>query len=152
MGVRNHSKLHIEFGIPKHGWLPTILQYEDYKLELEISNVPLDPMVQLCDALIEMIRGVKEPCRIRWHLEPYCYYLQLVVVDGVYKAIILESEEFDGPSTVTKEIVGSFESIILPLYRGLKKFWLQSFKKPNWGELSSERMDELSKLIQEKRA
>tara|TARA_B100000676_G_C17911077_1_gene750029 strand:+ start:262 stop:714 length:453 start_codon:yes stop_codon:yes gene_type:complete len=149
--MENSSKLHIDFGIPEHGWLPTIFKYQDYILEVEISDVPLDPMVQLCDALIQINKGIKEPNRIIWHLEPYCYYLQLLIFDGQYKAVILESDEFDSPSTVTKEILGNFESIILPLYRGLKKFWSQSFKKPHWDELNSERIDELTKLIKEKR-
>ncbi len=149
--MENSGKLHVEFGIPEHGWLPTIFQYQDYKLELEISDVPLDPMVQLCDALIEINKGIKEPSIIIWHLEPYCYYLQLMTVDRQYKAVILESDEFESLSKVSKEILGSFESIILPLYRGLKKFWSQSYNKPHWDELNSERIDELTKLIKEKR-
>ncbi|MEE9362137.1 MAG: hypothetical protein V3U92_06015 [Cellulophaga sp.] len=137
----------IEFGTPEHGWLPTTLNYKDYQLELEISDVPLDPMVQLCDALIQINKGIKEPNRIIWHLEPYCYYLQLMIIEGQYKATILESDEFDSPTKTTKEISGSFDEIILPLYRGLKTFWSQSFKKPHWDELDSKRIEELTDLI-----
>lgn len=149
--MENSDKLHIDFGIPKHGWLPTILQYQDYKLELAISDVPQDPMVQLCDALIQINKGIIAPSQIKWHLQPYCYYLQLIVIDGQYKVIILESDEFDSPSRATKEILGSFESIILPLYRGLKKFWSQSCKKPHWDELNAKRIDELTNLIKKKK-
>ena len=147
--MSSENKIIIEFGVPEHGWLPTTFKFGDYQLELEISDVPLDPMVQLCDALIQINKGIKEPNRIIWHLEPYCYYLQLMIVDGQYKVVILESDEFDSLSTATKEILGSFEAIILPLYRGLKKFWSQSFKKPHWDELNPKRIDELTNLIKE---
>lgn len=145
--MREKGKIKIEFGIPEHGWLPIKLNYRDYELELDISDVPLDPMVQLCDALIQINKGIKEPYRIIWNLEPYCYYLQLIIMDGEYKAIILESDEFGSPIKTTKEILGSFDEIILPLYHGLKKFWLQSFKKPHWDELNSKRIEELTSLI-----
>ena len=46
------EKIQLEFGIPKNGWLQTTFNYGNYRLEFEISNIPLDPMVQLCDALI----------------------------------------------------------------------------------------------------
>lgn len=141
------EKIIIEFGIPEHGWLPIVFEHLDYHLEFEISNVPLDPMEQLCEALIQINKGITEPNQIIWHLEPYCYYLQLIISDEEYKAIILESDEFNSPRKVTKEIAGSFDEIILPLYRALKKFWSQSYKEPHWDELDATRIHELTNLI-----
>lgn len=42
--MKQHSvyKIHIEFGIPEHGWLLTRFSCGDLKLEEEISDVPLD--------------------------------------------------------------------------------------------------------------
>lgn len=145
------KKIEIEFGIPEHGWLLTNLVHKEFKLELDISDVPLDPMVQLCDALIEISKGIKKPTRVIWHLEPYCYYLQLEKLETGYMAIISESDEFDSPARVTKEILGTFDEIILPFYRGVKKFWSKSFKPPHWDELDSKRIEELTKLIKEKK-
>lgn len=149
--MESSTKLHIDFGIPEHGWLPTIFQYQDYKLELEISDVPVDPMIQLCNALIGINKGIHEPTRIIWHLEPYCYYLQLKFENGRYIAIIYESDEFDSPAKLTKEITGTYDEIILPLFRGLKKFWSHSSKKPHWDKLDSKRIDELTKLTKEEK-
>lgn len=145
------NKIAIEFGIPEHGWLLTNLSHKDFNLELDISDVPIDPMAQLCDALIEINKGINEPSRIIWHLEPYCYYLQLTKLESGYKAIISESDEFDSPTKITTEISGAFEEIILPLYRALKKFWSKSFKPPHWNELDPKRIEELTKLIKEKK-
>lgn len=149
--MESSNKLHIEFGTPEHGWLPTMFQYQDYKLELEISDVPVDPMIQLCNALIGINKGINEPTRIIWHLEPYCYYLQLKVENGRYMAIIYESDDFDSPAQLTKEITGSYEEIVLPLFRGLKKFRSHSYKEPHWDELDAKRIDELTELIKEKK-
>jgi hypothetical protein len=66
------DKMEIIFGIPEQGWLSTIFRYGDYELELEISDVPLDPMVQLCESLIQINKGIVTPARITWHLEPSC--------------------------------------------------------------------------------
>jgi len=73
MPKRNNIK--IDFGEPEHGWLLMNFRYKDYALVLDISNVPVDPMFQLCDALIEINKGSTDTHRIIWHLEPYCYYL-----------------------------------------------------------------------------
>lgn len=145
------NKIEVEFGIPEHGWLLTNLVHKEFNLVLDISDVPLDPMVQLCDALIEISKGIKEPTRVIWHLEPYCYYLQLKKLENGYKALILESDEFDSPARVTKEISGTFEEIVLPFYRGLKKFWSKSFKLPHWDELDSKRIEQLTELIKKKK-
>ena len=145
------NQIAIEFGIPEHGWLPTNLTHKDFEIELEISDVPLDPIVQLCDALIEINKGIREPSRVIWHLEPYCYYLQLRKLDSGFKATILESDEFDSPTEIATEIYGTYKEIILPLYRALKKFWSKSFKPPHWDELDPKRIEELTKLIKEKK-
>lgn len=143
----SQNKIHLEFGAPEHGWLPTRFSYNDFNLELDISDVPVDPMVLLCDALIEITKGIQEPGPILWHLEPYCYYLQLNKTDTGYKASVLESDQFDGPARLAKEITGTFVEIILPLYRSLRAFWSKSYKPPHWEELDPNRIKILTELI-----
>ncbi len=149
--MEGSKKLHIDFGTPKYGWLPITFQYQNYKLEIEVSDVPIDPMVQLCDALIEINKGTNEPTRVIWHLEPYCYYLQLKVANGQYIALIYESDELNSPYQLTKEITGSYQEIILPLFRGLKNFHSTFYESPHWDGLDSERTDELTELVNEKK-
>lgn len=144
------SKIVLAFGTPEHGWLTTNLRHQDFELELGISNVPLDPMVQLCDALIEINKGIKEPSRVIWNSEPHCYHLQLTELKNGYKAVVLESDELESPTKITTELSGKFEEIILPFYRALKKFWSKSYKPPHWDELDSQRIEELTELIKKK--
>lgn len=149
--MNQKDRIQIEFGMPEHGWLQMNFKYHDFELELDISDVPLDPMVQLCDTLIQITKGINKPDRVIWHLEPYCYYLQLERSQNDFKATILESDELDSPTKVTKEILGGFEEIILPLFRELKRFWSKSYKHPHWDELETARIEELTNLIKVKR-
>ncbi len=146
------EKISIQFGIPEHGWLPTVFKYGDFELKLDISDVPLNPMTQLCDSLIQLLKGINQPEIIPWHLEPYCYYLRLNRADKNYNAIILESENLDSPTKQTFEANGNFESIILPIYRSLKNFHSKAYHSPNWDMIESARIEELKLLIEKEKA
>lgn len=146
------NRLNIEFGIPEHGWLPMSFSYKDFKIELEISDIPVDPMEQLCNSLIEINKNIQKPNRVLWHLEPYCYYLQLLKLEeNKYKVIILESEKPEGKPRVTNEISGAFEEMVYPFYKALKDFCSKSYKSPHWGQLDAKRIDELTNLIKDRK-
>jgi len=145
------DKISINFGIPDHGWTPTVFAYKDYKLDVYISDVPTDPMLQLCDSLIQLLKEINFPEKILWHLEPYCYYLQIEKQGKNYKIKILESDSFHSKPTMSKEIIGNFESIILPLYRGLKKFNSYPIQHPHWDKLDQKRIGELTELVKKEK-
>ncbi len=143
-------RIEIKFGIPEHGWLLMNFKYGEFQLELDISDVPVDPMEQLCDSLIQIMKGINNPNIVIWHLEPYCYYLQLERFDKIYRVTILESDEFESPMIVTKAFNGGFNQIILPLYRCIKEFNSHSYKKPHWDEMKQERIKLLTGLIKKR--
>jgi hypothetical protein len=145
--MSTENKIQIEFEAIQSNWVPITFSYKDYQLELIASYLFCDPMVQLCDALIEICKGIKEPSPVSWDLESYCYHLQLVVADEQYKVIILEGNGFYAPATITREISGSFHEIILPLYRALKKFWSYSSSQSTLNKLESQRIEQLTKLM-----
>lgn len=145
------NKLKLICGIPKHGWLPLCLEWGRFTLELEVSDVPVDPMGQLCDALIQLNKGIGTPDEVLWHLEPYCYYLQLLAMDKGYQLVVSESEYWDSPKRPTQVLIGDFQTIILPLYRSLKQFWAKAHHPPHWEELDSERISILTDLIKDKK-
>ncbi len=141
-------KLKIEFGTPEHGWLLMNFQWQDFNLELDLSIVPADPMEQLCDTLIQISSGIRNPSKIIWHLEPYCYFFELKKLEESYKVRISKSDEFESkPVEVIKEFEGNYDQIILPLYRGIKKFNSYSYKKPHWNEMDSKRIQKLTQQI-----
>lgn len=150
--MSQQQKIHIEFGNPDHGWLPIRFSHKDFSIELDVSDVPIDPIAQLCDTLIELFNGIIDPSLVVWHLEPYCYYLKLGRLDNEYIAEILESDDLNSPIKPTIEIVGTFEEIILPLFEALKKFWSKSVNSPHWEEQDPKKIEKLTQLILEKRS
>ncbi|GAA4273641.1 hypothetical protein U6A24_18270 [Aquimarina gracilis] len=146
--MRKFNRINIEFGIPENGWLFTKFQWEDFRLEMDLSNVPADPIAQLCDALIEINSGMRIPIRILWSLESYHYYFQLEQKKDIYKVIIFKSDTIQSrPLEVVKEFEGDYDQIILPLYRAVKKFNSYSYSKPHWEEMDSKRILKLTNLI-----
>lgn len=150
--MSSKNKLNLVFGTAYHGWLPTCLTYDDFMLEIEISDVLVDPMEQLCTALIQLLKGIREPVKVIWHLEPYCYYLQLEIVAKFYKISLLGSKGLDSPMALVKEIEGSFENLILPLYRAVKAFDSEGYNHLHWERLDEDRIIELTKLMKQKKA
>ena len=65
-------RLNIIFGEPMHGWLPVVFTAGDFKLDMDASDVPVDPLAQLVDALMKAIKGLKS--EVLWHLEPNGFY------------------------------------------------------------------------------
>lgn len=49
--------------------------------------------------------------------------------------------------TTINENSGSFDEIILPLYRAVKQFYSQSFTKAYWNQLDSKRIKDWTDLI-----
>ena len=146
------EKISLEFGIPNHGWLPILFKFADFKLEIEISDIPLNPMTRLCDSLIQLLKGINQPEIIPWHLEPHCYYLQLKKTDTNYKVIILESKNLNSPTKSVFETNGNFKTIILPIYRSLKKFYSKAYQPPDWERIETRKIEELKRLIEKGKA
>jgi len=145
------AKISLKFGTPEFGWLPIKFKYQNFNLALDVSDVPVNPINQLCTCLIQINKGIKFPQIIVWHLEPRCYYLQLEKNDNNFNVKILESESLDSQMDLLIKFTGDFENIILPLYRGLKEFSSHLYSHPNWEIVNNERVEELTRLIKKNR-
>ncbi|AXT50306.1 hypothetical protein D1818_05480 [Aquimarina sp. BL5] len=146
--MKKNNRIYIEFGIPEHGWLFMNFQWQDFSLEIDLSNVPTDPIEQLCDTLLQLSSGITNPSKVIWHLEPHCYYFEIKKLEKSYNIIISESDEFESkPVKLVKEFEGNYDQIILPLYRAIKKFNSYSYKKPHWDEMDSKRILKLTEQI-----
>ena len=150
--MSKEEKIELEFGVPEHGWLSTTFRCGDFNLELDVSDVPRNPTSQLCDSLIQLLKGINSPDLVPWHLEPYCYYLQIEKLESHYSVAILESDNFESPTRVTFQIVGCFEFMILPMYRSLKEFASKMYIPPHWEEIDKDRIEELKRLVKKKKS
>lgn len=149
--MQKRTKIKIDFGTPNVGWLPMNFQYGDFELTLNISRIPLDPIPQLLEALLLIHKGMPNPSKIIWHLEPKCYYFQLEKIDNQFIVKIFESAYFESPMQIVETFTGEYEDIILPLYRGLKKFSSGGYKEPHWGVLAEDKVVELTSLVKRRK-
>jgi hypothetical protein len=59
------------FGQPEHGWLPLTLYLDAFELVLDVSDVPLNALEELCSSLRSVLTG--GAASVWWHLEPTWY-------------------------------------------------------------------------------
>jgi len=145
--VKGLNEIILIIGTPKFGWLPINLRCEGYKLEIQASNIPRNPLEQLCSSLIQLLMGVNEPPEVLLHLEPQCYYWQFLNKNGNFFLEIYKSENYEGERKFVKEINGSFNEIIFPFYCGLNDFAFSSYDNSDWEKIELARIKKLSNLI-----
>lgn len=132
------------FGRPEHGWLPVNFQAEGFHLELDVSDVPINPLDELCNALINVAHG--ESADVNWHLEPAWYHFHFEPNDEAITLIILASERYGLKSVVQFSITGTYESIIKPMYRALKSFVTTDYGT-DWPASDLARIKKLTEVV-----
>lgn len=143
------NKLQLTIGNPKNGWLPIELKSSDFKLEFNASNVPENPTDKLCEFLILAINGIES--EICWNLEPECYFFELKPNGKVIDFIISKSGGITENGNLIYKLTGEFESVILPMYRSLKKFSTLEFDKTDWKKIDQTKLNKLTDLIKERK-
>tara|TARA_B100001146_G_C15843894_1_gene290402 strand:+ start:52 stop:264 length:213 start_codon:yes stop_codon:yes gene_type:complete len=53
------TKIELNLGNPKNGWLPVELKSAEFELEFNASNIPVNPTDKLCESLILAISGIE---------------------------------------------------------------------------------------------
>ena len=53
---------------PEHGWLPITIKYGKENIEIDVSDIPIEPIRLLIDALLDISNGRSKT--IVWFLEP----------------------------------------------------------------------------------
>jgi len=141
------DKISFKLGVPEAGWLPVHLVTDAFEINVDASDVPKDPLEELISSIILLCSNVNEPPDVMWHLEPFCYYFRFKKVNSTYLLTILSSEYYDGPKKIEFEIMGTFDSIIMPIYRGIKAFASFDYKDGLWPAIEMERIDKLKRVV-----
>ena len=147
--IHNLKKLEINFGAPENGWLAVSLESGDYKLEMDVSDVPVNPLEQLCTTITLLATNTGNPTEVLWNLEPHCFYFEFNNQGSNYYLKILSSDNYNGPKRLEKEIFGNYEEILMPIYRELKKFGSENYEDPHWPKIESSMFDKLSVAIKQ---
>tara|TARA_R110002033_G_C3863001_1_gene236624 strand:+ start:1113 stop:1568 length:456 start_codon:yes stop_codon:yes gene_type:complete len=143
------SKLKLTFEIPKNGWLPTSLKTSDFELNFNVSKIPENPTDKLCESLILALNRIES--EICWNIEPECYFFELKPSGKKIELNILKSGGITEHRNLIYELTGNFESVILPIYRSLKKFNTLEFDKTDWEKIDQIKLNKLTELVTERK-
>ena len=141
------EKLSIEFEVPEHGWLPVKIAFNDFRLEFEASDVLANPMEQLILSLTSVIKGIK--AGVWWHLEPEGYYFEFEKFGGDYTLSTSFAKSENSDRKTEFKVTGSYESLILPIYRAIKKLADQRHDPQNWPAIDKSELEKLTELVKE---
>ena len=143
--MSNTEKIELNLGNPEHGWLPVEFKYGEFELNFSASDVPKIPTDLLCETLISVLKGLES--KMYWFLEPGHYLFDFIPQKKGIDLLISASGDSITEQKDLKIISGGFETIILPMFRALKKFNTLEFNNLDWEETERIKMYELTELI-----
>jgi hypothetical protein len=146
--LRKTKKIELNIGIPKTGWLPIEFKSGEFELNFTTSKVPENPTDKMCDALILCLKGVET--EFRWNIEPGIYFFKLTPNGDNINLSISESDGSE-VQNLTYEFNGNFNSVVLPMYRSLKKFSTLEFEQTDWIKIDQSKLNKLTELVTNKK-
>jgi len=134
----------IRFGVPVHGWLPVEIDFGDFTLQLDASDVPVNPLDELCSALILVLQGAST--EVGWHLEPAWCFLRFETTNNSVTLVVFESAAFKGKADEKLRVTSSVEELVLPWYRALKSFCTADYGA-DWPATDVSGIEKLTQLV-----
>jgi hypothetical protein len=141
-------KIELNLGNPQNGWLPIEFKSGEFELNFISSKIPENPTDKMCDALILCLKGVET--EFRWNLEPDIYFFKLTPNGNLINLSISESNGSEVQNLIYK-INEDFNSVILPMYRSLKKFSTLEFNQTDWNKIDQIKLNRLTELVTEQK-
>jgi hypothetical protein len=142
--------VHVIFGQPEHGWLPLTLNVDAFELELDVSDVPINPLEELCNSLRLVLKGGE--ASVWWHLEPTWYQFHFEPRLDELLLSICRCSHYQQDGTKIFQYIGDFNSIILPFYRALKQFSSRSIPEQDWPTMDKEILGRLTDLVRARKS
>lgn len=142
------KKIELNLGNPHHGWLPIEFKSGEFELNFTSSKIPENPTDKMCDALILCLKGVES--KFRWNLEPDIYFFKLTPSGNFIKLSISESNGSEVQNLIY-EFNEGFNSLILPMYRSLKKLNTLEFNETDWIKINQIKLNKLAELVTERK-
>lgn len=136
-----NNPLSIIFGTPEHGWLSVDIISDDYKFNIDASDVPVNPLELLCDVLLDLKTENKGD--VWFHLEPASVFLEFEKLDQIYQLTILSADRHEAPKTVEKIFSGNFREIIEPFISALAVFYSKTYAAQHWPTVDKNKINRL---------
>jgi len=124
---------------PSHGWLPLRLTVGDQTIQVEVSDVPNNPIQELIEALDCAASGTE--ARVWWHLEPDGYFLRFKPVDQeVLLALEFAPHSERSDASAVLSFQGAPEAVLLPFWRFVREFQSHAYAEPHWPSVNYDRL------------
>ncbi|MBP7808149.1 MAG: hypothetical protein KA163_02540 [Bacteroidia bacterium] len=129
------KSLSISFGTPEHGWLPVDLNFGDYNINFDASDVLNDPVNELCETILGLQNN--KSGEITWWLEPGAYFFLLEKKDQSFTLTISETDDLhpdhgEIDRKLIKTITGDYKQIVTPFKSAIKQFCAQVYEEKHW--------------------
>ena len=139
----------LTFTSPTHGWLPTRIELMNEVLEFVASDVPNNPIEELCSAVSSAAAGREG--EVWWHLEPDGYFFEISGANGGARLRILFSEHsISSPKIEVASVTGTKAEVLLPLWRALREFESFNTQEPHWPRIELVGLEELREILRDK--
>ncbi|TVZ15603.1 hypothetical protein [Maribacter sp. MAR_2009_72] len=147
--MKKEEKIEFNLGQPISGWVPVYFKSRDFILEFTSSKIPENPTDKLCEALILIASGVEsEMC---WTEQPICYFFKFIQTEKTYCFTIDETDRHGQNRTEIFRENGGFEDLIMPIYRGLKKWTTLEYGPSDWKKIEDSKLDKLTELVKKRK-
>ncbi len=147
--LKKQDKIEFNLGQPIAGWIPVSFKSGDFILEFTSSKIPENPTDKLCEALILIVNGVEsEMC---WTEEPICYFFKFMSADNSFSFTIDETDRRGQNRTEIFSQNGGFEDLIMPIYRGFKKWTTLEYEPSSWKKIEEIKLNKLTRLIKKRK-
>lgn len=121
----------ISFGIPRHGWLPAYFVFNDFKLDIDASDVLNDPVEEIYNSIIGLEQD--KAGQVVWWLEPHTYFFYFERTNDKYILTISEADDIDQDEKRTIKVIhGNYRQIIAPFKKALIDFCQQTHEESDW--------------------
>ena len=128
------------FGTPEQGWLPVNINSSKYKLNIDVSDVPVNPIEILCDVLLDVDTKKGE---VWWNLEPEAVFFEFEKLAENYQLTIASAGSEESPRIVEMIIEGTFQDVVEPFITALVLFHSKPYDEKQWPSVDIRKINRL---------
>ena len=144
--MRKAAAIGVEFGEPRHGWLPVTFRASNFHLQVNASLVPANPLDALCETIALVLAG--SPAQVLWFSEPAECWFHFENQANKITLTISERTRRGQALTQLFQVTGTTEEIVKPLLQALTQFSARAYSETHWPKPDSRRLLRLRNLLQ----
>ena len=135
------KRMKLTFEKPENGWVSVKFEGNGF---FAASRIPENPINQFCNNLIQSAEGVDTITT--FNIEPELYFFKIVHKNDNFNFDIIHREKPSQEISVFNKN-GTFEEIILPLFRSVKKFSTLDNSITDWKKIDLHKIEKLDIVI-----